>query len=156
MVYIGAVGLIGIPAMAVSFTVFAELLPVVRDTNAIEGANWFDSAVFLSAFCLSVLIGLQVAVEAAALQLGGIEALSQGPRWAVLLRHVGLSLVAVVFLGWAVLFGSRAVGLADQPETLVLGAVLVVVSFGVFVRAVSGFFEGYTERSTTDNRNESL
>jgi hypothetical protein len=144
MVYVGAVGLVGLPVMAVSLSFFADILSVVNGPGVLAEENWFESAVFLSVYFVSILIGLQVAVEAAALQLGGIEALGRGSRLAVLLRHLGLSLAAVVVLVWATTFGATAFTGASNPATVVAAGVLVVASVGVLLVALSNFRDGYT------------
>jgi len=156
MVYIGAVGLIGLPATSVIASGFDAVLPLAMETDGAGGANWFSGAVFLSVYCVSILLGLQVAIEAAALQLYGMAALNRGPRWAVLLRHVGLSLSAVVFLAWVARFGVSVATGTDQTATLLVGAVLVGVSIWALVRAASRFVGGYKERSATGGTDESV
>jgi hypothetical protein len=62
---------------------------------------------------LALLIGLQLAVEAAALQLGGIEALGRGSPKAAFARHLALAagvfvvLVATLWASLSAVFGGH-------------------------------------------------
>jgi hypothetical protein len=152
MVYVGAVGLIGLPVMAITLSIFGDVLSAVETTSAPSDENWFDAALFLAAYAVSMLIGLQVAVEVAALQLGGIEALSRGSHRAVLIRHLGLSVAAVGVLGWAASSGVTALTDATNQATAAAGGGLVVASLAVVVLALSNFRDGYTASAPPSHR----
>jgi len=152
MVYVGAVGLIGLPVAGVSLSVLGDVQSVLAGTSPFAGESWFGDGAFLAAYCLSILIGLQLAVEAAALQLGGLDALGRGPRWAVLGRHLGLSLAAVVVLAWVTTVGASAVTGSTNPVLVLAGGVLVLASLAITVVGLSNFRAGYTGSVGADKR----
>lgn len=121
LVYFGAAILIGIPATRLLFSGFGTVLDAIGLERVIASPA---GLVFLA---ISLLLGLQLAVEAAAIQLGGIEALGRGSPRVALVRYVVLSLgvflllaavtwvglsTALAGLGWVGVLLGLAIGLA--------------------------------------------
>lgn len=136
-VYLGAVILVALPVMVLlgnAAVAVAEQL----------GHPWLgDGYAELGIFFLALLVGLQLAVEAAALQLGGVAALNRGSRGMALLRHVALA-VGVV-LGLTVVAFWAAVEAFEAPDLtiVVLGALVAAAAVVVLYRFSSAFAEGY-------------
>lgn len=133
-VYVGAVLLVTVPAT----TLLAALGSAALD--AVGVTHYAAHGVVLVA---SFLVGLQLAVEAAALQLGGVEALHRGSRRQAIARHaavaggafLALALVTVVGLGTA---------LAELgPPTAVVGGLLALAGAWALVRGGRSFLDGY-------------
>ncbi|MCL7417890.1 MAG: hypothetical protein M8354_08635 [Halalkalicoccus sp.] len=140
-VYLGAVVLVGVPAMVVLPSVFSW---------AVAGLGWdwlsgpVGSAIVLG---LSLLIALQLAVEAAALQLGGVEALGRGSPRVALARHVLLAggvfvvLAAVVVASLIPVFGGYG------GAAIAAGVPLALVALVALYRALRAFRAGYETRA---------
>lgn len=97
-VYAGAVVLIGFPATLLLFEAFGTVLAWLGMESVVASA-WG-----LAIVGASFLLGLQLAVEAAAVQLGGVEALGRGdsPRIAMAryLLATAVAFVAVATVAW--------------------------------------------------------
>lgn len=139
---IGAVA--GVPTATVTFLTSIVLLEI---------AGWtpFTSSILalVGLGACSVLVGLQVAVEVAAVRVDGIEALGRGPRPVAIARYLSLGVLAA---GTAlVLLAAAAIGLSTAARALRgerVNAELLVGLTGasVLYRAVRAFLEGYRRR----------
>lgn len=140
-VYLGAVILIGLPVTFVLSTAMTEVIEGF-DPELVD-AELLVAGVFL----VSLVIGLQLAVEAAALQLGGVAALNRGGPRMALIRHVALA-VGVVIALTVVAFWAIAAAI-DTPDwtIIVLGALVAVAALAVLYRFSSAFTEGYRSRT---------
>lgn len=137
LVYLGAAILIGIPAMMVLFHAFSVLLHVLE----LEAV--LDSPAGLIFLGISLLLGLQLAVEVAAVQLGGVEALGRGSPRVAIVRYLLFTTVAFVTLLAATWIGlSTAIAGFGWPAA---GLGLLVVLAGLFAlyRSSSAFVAGF-------------
>lgn len=135
-VYLGAVVLVGVPAMAVLPGVFGWVL---------EGLGWdwlSGSAGSAIVFGLSLLIALQLAVEAAALQLGGVEALDRGPARVALARHVLLAVVVFVVLAAVVVGALSTVAGGYGTAAVAVGSLVALAASAALYRGVRAFVAG--------------
>lgn len=141
-VYLGAVVLVGVPAMAVLPSVFRWAMKVL-------GWDWLSgpigSAIVLG---LSFLIALQLAVEAAALQLGGVEALGRGSPRVALVRHVTLAAGVFAVLA-AVIVAALSTVVGESGTAVVAGGLLIALAASAALyRALRAFIAGFrTEQS---------
>lgn len=142
LVYIGAVILIGFPATALVFSGFWELLEVLELESAV-----FESVWGIVLVLVSLLIGLQLAVEAAALQLGGIEALGRGSRRMTLVRYVLLTLGAFCVLAGATWIGLSTALAGFGPPAIALGALVGLAGLVVLYRSSRAFLAGYSNEA---------
>ncbi len=135
-VYLGAVVLVAVPAT----WLFTAVIGVTLEFVGLEG---FQEPLGGSLIVVvSFLVGLQLAVEAAAVALGGVDALERGSPRTTLARYVlftvsaFVALVAVTWAGFSAAFGGHG------TETLALG--LFVASAGLFVlyRSANAFLAG--------------
>jgi hypothetical protein len=136
-VYLGAVILIGLPVAWALTAVFSAAI----ETFGVDGVlgSWGWVVVLLA----SLLVGLQVAVEAAALQLGGVAALGRGSRRVALVRYVAFTASVVIALGLATWFGvSILVGQTGVVGVL-LGGLIALAALAVFVRSGRAFLAGF-------------
>lgn len=136
-VYLGAVVLIGVPAMAVLPAVFGWALETL-------GWDWLSgsvgSAIVLG---LSLLIALQLAVEVAALQLEGVEALGRGSPRVALARHVLLAVGVFVALAAVVAAAlSAAVG-GYGTAVVAVGSLIALAASAALYRALRAFVAGF-------------
>lgn len=138
LVYVGAVILIGIPSMMVVYTGFGVLLETFEVDHLLEGP-----VAGLGIVLLSLLIGLQLAVEAAAVQLGGLEALERGSRRMALLRYSLLTLGVFSVLAGATWIGLSTALAGFGPVALALGALVGLAGLFALYRSTAAFVAGY-------------
>lgn len=139
LVYTGAVILFGVPAMVVTLGALAEFADAALAATEVSELPTAGS-VFLVA--LSVLAGLQFAVEVAALQLGGVEALGRGSPRVALARYVFVSLCVLVVLAAATWIGAQvAVARFGWPESIA-GGLLGCAGLAVLYRSSVAFITG--------------
>lgn len=139
LVYLGAVILIGLPAMAF---LYSGVLAVVE---ALGHESLFEqSAPNLLVLGLSLLIGLQLAVEAAAIQLGGLEALNRGSPRVALLRYVLLTFGVFLALAAATWVGLSTALAGFGPAAIALGLLVGLAGLVVLYRSTSAFVDGLT------------
>ncbi|MFU8869142.1 hypothetical protein [Natronococcus sp.] len=105
LVYLGAAVLIGIPAIAASMTALSFLVGRVLE---LAGVHQLSPAAGFLVVAVSIAIGLQVAVEAAAVQLGGLEALGRGSPRVALVRYALFTAFAFAVLAAATWAGLSA------------------------------------------------
>lgn len=144
LVYLGATILIGLPAMGAAQTVLTYFSGVILDIAGIEqlpppGAS--------SLMALSVLIGLQIAVEVAAIQLGGIEALGRGSPRVALVRYGLLLLFVFIGLTAVTTAGISAVVGGFGWVVIVLGLLVGCAGFVVLVRSTRAFITGFRRKA---------
>ena len=148
-VFAGAVILVGLPVMALTMALFAEVFVVFGVEDALGSADTINAVVFLTVLISAVLIGLQTAYEAAALQLHGIEALNRGSRLAVLARHVLLSLGVLAALAGATWIGLSAVLETESLWLAAPGALLAIAVVAVVLRSAGAFTDSYRGEKRT-------
>lgn len=137
LVYVGAAILIGIPATMVAYAAFGTAFEAVG-----LGAVPASPAGSLALLAVSLLIGLQLAVEATAVQLGGVEALGRGSPRVALARYLLVSIATFVLLAGVTWIGlSTALGQSDTPA-LVLGSLVGLAGVIVLYRGSSAFVAG--------------
>lgn len=140
LVYLGATVLIGLPAMRATLSVLTYVSGAVLNTAGVERIPPVGG---ISLLALSVLIGLQLSVEVAAVQLGGIEALRRGSRRVALVRYgllilcVFISLAAVTWAGLSAVLGGFG------WHTVVLGLLVGSAGFVVLYRSTRAFITGF-------------
>lgn len=140
-VFAGAVILVGVPVMALTSVLLGELLAVSHIADSLGSAA--STTAFLAVFVASILIGLQFAYEAAALQLHGTEALNRGSRLATIVRHTLLSLGVVVALAGATWIGLSTVLESERLWLAAPGAVVAIAGLVVALRSVGVFANSY-------------
>lgn len=146
VVYLGAAILIGIPAMQLLALVISEILAAIGLPGVAE-----PPVGDLVVLAVALLLGLQLAVEAAAVQLSGIEALGRGSPRAALLRFsllsasVFVALVAVTAIG----FSTALAGYGDLA--LLLGGLVGLAGLIALYRAASAFLTGFHIVTGTGN-----
>ena len=144
-VFVGAIVLIGLPATALPMALVGTILETTGSTATFEGP-----VVSLALLGISLLIGLQLAYEAAALQLNGVEALGRGSRLAAIARYtilsagVGVALIATIRIGLSALFAT------DELYLAIPGVLLAVAGSVVLFRGVKAFVDGYRGDDTRD------
>lgn len=132
-VYLGAIVLVGLPSLLLFYSVGGAVL------TAIGGEQLVDHPLWVLHVAVSILVGLQLAVEAAALQLHGVSALWRGSTWATIARHLLISVVALLGLLWAGQAGLALVTSIGSPEAVVLGTLLVLAAVLVLLRGLFAF-----------------
>ena len=142
-VYLGAVVLVGVPVFAASVTLFGEVLAWMDVVETLGLSGTGESAVFLLFVLLALAIALQLATEAAALQLGGLNALSRGSQQAMILRHVLLFVGVVVALSAITWVALSAVFQTDGLVLATPGIVLALATILVLARASNALLDGY-------------
>ncbi|TYL39589.1 hypothetical protein CV102_04670 [Natronococcus pandeyae] len=144
-VFLGAVVLIGLPATALTMALFGTILETAGSTATLE-----EPVVSLVLIGVSLLIGLQLAYEAAALQLNGVEALDRGSRRATVARYailsagVGVALLATIRIGLSVLFAT------DERSLTIPGVLLAFAGLLVLLRGMKAFVDGYRGDETRE------
>lgn len=141
-VYFGAAILIGLPAMMIVFRAFGAVLSAV----GLDGV--LASSLGLIFLALSLLIGLQLAYEAAAIQLGGIEALGRGSPRVALLRYVVLSVAVFVTLAAATWIGLSTALAGYGLPAVVLGVLVGLAGVFVLYRSSRAFVSGLRTAGT--------
>lgn len=137
MVYLGAVILVGIPAMVVLTSAFALALEAVGLESIAD-----TPAGGLAVLTLAVLCGLQLAVEIAALRLGGIEALGRGSPRVALARYLlfaGSAFLVLLTVTW---IGLSAAFSGYGRAVLALGLLVALAGVAVIYRSSRAFLEG--------------
>ncbi|WP_394742230.1 hypothetical protein [Natronococcus roseus] len=140
LVYLGAAVLIGIPAMAASMTVLSFVVGRVLE---LAGVDQLPPAAGFLVVAVSIAIGLQIAVEAAAVHLGGLEALGRGSPRVALVRYALLTAFAFAALAVAAWAGLSAAlggfGWGIVALGLLVGGAGVVVLYRSSRVLVAGF-----------------
>lgn len=142
-VYLGAVMLVGVPVFAVTASLFGELVEALSIVEALGLGEFGERAIFLLFFALAALIALQLATEAAALQLDGVAALSRGSQGATVLRHVLLFVGVVIALGASTWVGLSVVLQTDGLVLAAPGMVLALAALAVIARSSNAAVAGY-------------
>ncbi len=140
-VYLGAVILVALPTtMLLSSLLFGTV-------EAIGYGSILESEVAgLVVVLLSLFVGLQLAVEVAALRLHGNAALERGGSTATVLRYVLVGTTVLAFLGVSAWIGARAVLGAIEASNVAIAGIGVAILLAVVVAAVrtgSAFAGGY-------------
>jgi hypothetical protein len=136
-VYLGAVLLVGLPVAWVLTVVFGAAIETLGIADILGSWGW------LVALVLSLLVGLQVAVEAAALQLGGVAALGRGSPRVALVRYVAFTASVVIALGLATWFGVSVLVAETGVVGASLGALIALTALVVLVRSGRAFLAGF-------------
>ncbi|WP_290812938.1 hypothetical protein [Halovivax sp.] len=133
-VYLGAVILITFPAtMVLTALGSAGLEALGVDHHLAHGL----------VLAASFLIALQLAVEAAALQLGGVEALHRGSRRQAIVRHAAFAGGAFLVLAFVTVVGLGTAAAEFGPPAAVLGGLLALAGGWALVRGGRSFLAGY-------------
>lgn len=127
LVYIGALVIFGIPGIVLSFNGLLLLLSVIG-LDDIASSSVGTPVIIL----LSLLVGLQLAVEATAVQIRGFEALKRGSASSVLIRYI--TLLSAVFLTLIVItwLGSYLV-IGESGLITILVPALTTIAMTLFV-----------------------
>lgn len=139
MVFLGATVLVGLPAMGATMFVLNR---VVGAALNVVGVNEVPAVGGVLLFVISILVALQIAVEAVALQLGGVEALGRGSPRVSLARYVFLSLCVFIVLATATWVGLRVVFAGFGWAYLIPGVLLGCAGFLVLYRSSQAFITG--------------
>ena len=140
LVYLGAVILIGIPVTMVAMAVLTTVAEVVVDAMGFERLPPIGGLLLLA---VSLFLGLQLAVEATAVQLGGIEALGRGSPRIALVRYLVVATIAVAVLVAATWIGLSTV-IADLGwPSATLGLLVGLAGLFVLYRSSSAFVAGF-------------
>ncbi|MFP8955768.1 hypothetical protein ACLI4Y_03500 [Natrialbaceae archaeon A-CW3] len=142
LVYIGAVILIGLPSMVILYYGFGIVLEAIGLDEVF--AEW--GLLFL---LISLLIGLQLAVEAAAVQLGGIEALGRGDSRVALVRYVVFAGGVFVLLAAATWVGLSTALAGFGWVAVALGLLVGLAGLIVLYRSSRAFITGFSETEHT-------
>ncbi len=134
--YLGAVILIGFPVA----TVLAAVLGAAAETLGLEALATVPGSILVLA--VSLVLGLQLAVEAAALQLGGIDALGRGSPRIALVRYLVFAVAAAGVLVGAAWAGITVAHAESQPTRIALGALVALAALAVLFRASRAFLAG--------------
>lgn len=135
-VYLGAVVLVAVPSTFVLSSFFVSVLePVVDSLDASE--LWL-----LAAPALALLVGLQLAAEAAALRLHGLAALRRGGRRLTVARHLVLAVTTALVLGLVTWYGTSLVFDNDWIVTA-LGGFVALAALAVIVHESNAFAGDY-------------
>ncbi|MFC6904498.1 hypothetical protein [Halalkalicoccus tibetensis] len=135
-VYLGAVVLVGVPTMAVLPSLLGHALEAL-------GWDWLSGSVGSTLILgLSVLIGLQLAVEAAALQLGGVAALGRGSPRVMLIRHVALAVSVFAVLAAVLVAAVSAVVGGYGTATVAVGSLVALAAAAALYRGSRAFVAG--------------
>ncbi|MFP8890472.1 hypothetical protein ACLI4U_11930 [Natrialbaceae archaeon A-CW2] len=137
LVYLGAAMLVGIPVTVLLHTGVLAVADALGYESVFEQA-----AVSLLVLGLSLLIGLQLAVEAAAIQLGGLEALNRGSPRVALFRYVLLTVGVFLALAAATWVGLSTAFAGFGPVAIALGLLVGLAGLVVLYRATSAFVDG--------------
>ena len=141
-VFLGAVLLFGVPALVLCFTLFAGVVDLAVTEGYVQSDGTGEQVGFLASFGLAVVVGLQIAYEAAALQLHGVGALYRGPEWQVILRHLLLASSVALVLGTATWIGLSVVFESDGLLPAVLGGLLGIAGIVVLLRSSWAIYSG--------------
>ncbi|MDG5760507.1 hypothetical protein QA600_14300 [Natronococcus sp. A-GB1] len=140
LVYLGAAVLIGIPAVAASMTVLSFVVGRVLE---LAGIHQLPPVGGLLLVVVSIAIGLQIAIEVAAVQLGGLEALGRGSPRVALVRYLLFTAFAFAALAAATWAGLSAVldgfGWGIVALGLLVGGAGVVVLYRSSRVLVAGY-----------------
>ncbi|MCU4752231.1 hypothetical protein OB919_09570 [Halobacteria archaeon AArc-curdl1] len=139
LVYLGAAILVGIPVTVLLHTGVLAVADALGYESVFEQA-----AVSLLVLGLSLLIGLQLAVEAAAIQLGGLEALNRGSPRVALFRYVLLTVGVFLALAAATWVGLSTAFAGFGPTAIALGLLVGLAGLVVLYRSTRAFVDGLT------------
>lgn len=140
-VYLGAVILIALPVTMILSNAFVAALETLDSEWIVEG---YGSLVVIG---ISGLIGLQLAVEATALQFDGIEALDRGSPRIALVRHVALAVGIFVALALATWYALTLFVGGHGAVIAALGALVALVAVLSLYRGLRTFVAGYRSDS---------
>lgn len=135
-VYLGAVVLVAIPSTFVLSSFFVEILEPV-----VEGLGVSDLWL-LVAPSLALLVGLQLAAEAAALRLHGLAALRHGGRRLTVTRHFVTAITASIALGLGTWYGTSLV-VGNGWLVAAVGGLVAVATLVAIVYESSAFAADY-------------
>lgn len=135
---------VGFPAAMLTFLTIS----IVLEGTGLAGAEQLLSSrlEFVGLLGCSLLIGLQIAAEVAAVRIDGVEAVNRGPwpivvgRYLLVIGGIGLFLIAVSWVGL-----SAALAVLDgetTDPTLLIGLVAVYLLY----RSASAFRDGFRSR----------
>lgn len=149
-VFLGAAVLVGAPVTILLIGLFSALVDAAGVSISV-GMSLPGTLVFFGLSVSVLWLWLQISYEVAQVRLHGVEALSRGPRWAVLTRHLLWSSLVFGLLASIALLGSLWVlALVSEPSlTALVGAALGVATFAVLVRAGRAFWDGFGERRSS-------
>ncbi|WP_241431893.1 hypothetical protein [Natrialba chahannaoensis] len=137
--YVGAVILIGFPVA----TILAAILSSVAETLGLESLATVPGSIPI--LVVSLVFGLQLAAEATALQLNGIDALGRGLPRIALMRYLVFAVAATSVLIGAVWAGVVLVRTGPLPQA-VFGALAGLAALVVLFRASKAFLDGMSSR----------
>lgn len=143
LVYVGAVILVGLPATAILYGGFGVVFEAVGRENVFA-----SSGVSLLFLAVSLLIGLQLAVEAAAVQLGGVEALGRGSPRVAIVRYGGITVGVFILLAAATWIGLSTALAGFGWEAITLGLLVGLAGLFVLYRSTSAFVSGLRGNET--------
>ncbi|MCU4741025.1 hypothetical protein [Natronoglomus mannanivorans] len=131
-VSLGAVVLVAVPSTFVLSSFFVSVLePVVESLGASD--LWL-----LAAPAFALLIGLQLAAEAAALRLHGLAALRHGGRRLVFARHLVVAITTALAVGLVTWYSTSLV-VANSWVVAVLGGLVAVAALVAIVYESTAF-----------------
>ncbi|EMA33104.1 hypothetical protein [Halobiforma nitratireducens] len=134
--YVGTVILIGFPVA----TVLNVILGTAAETLNLESLTTVPGSILIPG--VSLVIGLQLAMEAAIIQLSGIDALGRGSVRIAIIRHLVFAVAAASVLIGTIWAGATLVHAESQPSQIVLGMLVALAAFTVLFRASRSFFAG--------------
>lgn len=137
--YTGAVILIGLPVA----TILATILGAAAETLGLELLATVPGSILVLA--VSLVFGLQLAVEATALQLNGIDALGRGSPRVALMRYLVFTVAAASVLIGAVWAGAVLMRTGSLTQ-VVLGALTALAALIVLFRGSKAFLAGVRSR----------
>lgn len=120
------------------------VLPAVLG-RALEGLGWAPSSGPVGAglvLGLSVPIALQLSVEAAALQLGGVAALGRGSPRVALARRVALAVSVFAVLAAVLVAALSAVVGGYGTTTVAVGSLVALAAAAALYRGSRAFVAG--------------
>jgi len=137
--YAGAVILIGLPVTTILATIFGA----VAETLGLELLATVPGSILV--LVVSLVFGLQLAVEAAVLQINGIDALGRGSPRIALIRYLVFAVVAASVLIGAVWAGAVLVRTGSLTQ-IVVGSLAALAALVVLFRASKAFLAGLRSR----------
>ncbi|WP_312907318.1 hypothetical protein [Natronosalvus caseinilyticus] len=138
LVYIGSVLLVGLPSTVVLYMLLSDLLVALDYDHLVTGGG---SGLLLVG--VSLLLGLQLAVEVAAIRLGGLEALGRGSRRVAMARFLLLTLGVFAVLAGATWIGFSTAIAGFGWAAAILGLLVGFAGVVVLYRGASAFLAGF-------------
>ncbi|MDS0478563.1 hypothetical protein [Natrinema sp. 1APR25-10V2] len=146
LMYIGTVILFGIPVMILSFSILLMLSDLLLKPFNVYVS---DGASVLLLIVLSVLIGLQLAVEVTAVRLDGIHALKRGSPRITFLRYFLLIMAAFVMLV-AVIWIGLFLTIGGSWSTATIAGILIIFVGLLALSKRSNMFSNSLEASVDE------